>query len=211
MKELQAIHQKVNDIKDETFMTNRKLDILKSENSQLKCKILSQAKELDVLSDNNAKLEDRVNTIDRQQNRGKFILRGNDIGKGFATNGMKSVISNFSSKLTIPETRFESVLVSPLNLQQNKFLLEINDRNLLRDIFQSLKERKPTDLFFSDFLASFDNRISFNLRNLKRDKKIYAVSCKKGIMRYKFVKDSPFFAIRTSHDYDELMMKLQSN
>ena len=209
MEEVKSIHKIIKQVKDESALLRRTLEDIKSDNIALKDKVRSQDEKIESLTNLNQKLDEKCTNFERQQNKGKFIVRGESIAQSFQTSGIDSVVPTFAKKINLPQSRFANVSVRHLANGSDKFLMVIPDNKLITDIFHNLKANKIRNLFFSDFLSSTDNHIAFQLRKFKRDKKIFSISYYRGMVYCKISENSQKIPVRSIKELETLSRKLQ--
>jgi hypothetical protein len=211
IEEIKTLNATNIDLRNETKTLNLTLDAVKSQILLLQKKVLDQASEIKTLNNTVQHLEEKNNDLERNLNRNRFIIKGAVVSNSAKNNGVESVPAAIAETLGLNAARFtDNCIVSKMGQNSEKFQIQISNHRLIKDIFGKMKSVKPLNLFFSDFLTKHDDNIAFQLRNLKRKKKLSVVSSSRGVVFCQVSPNSTRTYIKNKEDFDALLTRIQN-
>jgi hypothetical protein len=151
------------------------------------------------IKEENVQLKRDIIAMERKLNEGKLLISGNFIKENM-TNPL-TLKTSLAEKLSLPITYFEGSSLAKFGTRSDKIILKTIDTSLITKIFNKMKIIKPNDLYINEYLTKSDSKIGFELRKLKKNNLIGAVSSFHGVIFYKKIDQYERIFV---HDEEEL-------
>ena len=159
----------------------------------------------------NEDLELRLDILEQRNNANTLSISGESLWSLIQDKDFKSKIIETIIQKTdniVNKDEIDDIIV--IGKEKKNFKVICRSLDVKNKILSFARQRKPKDIFVSEFLTSFRNRLFYQARQLK---KIYpnclsSVYTRSGNVFYKLKNNQHFFKIKKLNDIEELKSKL---